>query len=140
MVAFNKYQSFIEAVFEGKHDFGTDTFKIALTNTAPNAATHTQLSDITEITPQHGYPSGGTAVTVTSSSQTGGTYSWVVTSDVVFTGDGGSFGPCRYAVLYNDDATNDELVGWWDYGSSVTVQDTEPFNVECEGETVISAS
>ncbi|NBU69837.1 MAG: hypothetical protein EBS53_00005, partial [Bacteroidetes bacterium] len=57
-----------------------------------------------------------------------GTYRLVL-ADVVFTATG-SVGPFRYAVLYNDTATNKELIGWWDYGSSITLATGETFTVD----------
>jgi hypothetical protein len=53
-------------------------------------------------------------------------------TQVVFTASGGSIGPFRYAILYNDTATSpaDALIGWWDYGSSITLADTETFTVK----------
>jgi hypothetical protein len=38
-------------------------------------------------------------------------------------------------VLYNDTPTSpaDPLVGWWDYGSSITLLDTETFTVDFDG-------
>jgi hypothetical protein len=52
--------------------------------------------------------------------------------DVVFTASGGSFGPFRYAVVYNDTPTSpaDPLVCWWDYGSSISCNDGEKFTVD----------
>lgn len=128
MATFNKFNSFVEAVAEGTHNLGSDTLKVMLTNTAP-VATNTQKSNLTEIAAGNGYTAGGTAVTITSSAQSSGTYS-LVGNDVVFTASGGSIGALRYAVLYNDTATNDELIGWWDYGSSITLADTETFTVD----------
>lgn len=127
MAAFNKFQSFIEKVFEADIDFAADTFMVALTNTAPNA-TDDELADITQIANGNGYTTGGTATTITASSQTAGTYK-AVASDVVFTASG-SLGPFRYAVLYDDTATGDPLVGWWDYGSAITLAAAETFTVD----------
>ncbi len=133
MAAFNKFESFVEALAEKVHNLGSDTLKIALSNTAP-AATNTQLSDITQISAGNGYTAGGTQMTISSSAQTSGTYK-LVGADVVFTASGGTIGPLRYAVLYNDTATNDELVGYWDYGSSITLADGETFTVDLNGTT-----
>ncbi len=125
MASFNKFQSFVEALAEKVHNLGADTLKIALTNSAP-VATNTVLANITEVA----YTNLSTrTVTVSSSSQTTGTYSLVCT-DLVLTSSGGTTGPFRYAVLYNDTATNDELIGWWDYGSSITLADGETFTVD----------
>ena len=129
MASFVKFNSFVEALAEKVHNLGSDTLKIALTNSAPSAA-NTQLSDITQISNGNGYTTGGTAVTITSSAQSSGTYK-LVGSDVVFTASG-SMGPFRYAVLYNDTAGNDELIGWWDYGSAVTLASGETFTVDLD--------
>ncbi len=124
MVAFNKYHTFIEAQFEGAHNLGSDTLKVALTNTAPTVATDAGLSDISEISAANGYTAGGTQAATSSSAQTSGNYKLVL-ADVVFTASGGSIGPFRYAVLYNDTASGDEVIGYWDYGSSVSLADGE---------------
>lgn len=127
MVAFNKFQGFIERVYEAEINFASHTFKVALTNTAP-VATNNNLADITQIANGNGYTTGGTTTTISASSQTSGTYK-AVASDVVFTASG-SMGPFRYAVLYDDTHANDALVGWWDYGSSVTLASGETFTVD----------
>lgn len=132
MATFNKFQSFVEAVAEKVHNLGSDTLKVALTNTAP-VATNTVLANITQVSNGNGYTTGGTAATITSSAQTSGTYKLVL-ADVVFTATG-SLGPFRYAVLYNDTATNDELIGWWDYGSSITLASGETFTVDFDPTT-----
>lgn len=130
MATFNKYEEFVEDLGNGIHNFGTHTFKFALTNTAPNAATHTQLSDITEIAAGNGYTAGGSAVAITSATQTGGTLSVVPTADVVITASGGSIGAFQYVVLYNDTSTNDDLISYYDYGSSITLNDGESFTID----------
>lgn len=129
MVAFNKYNQFVEDLGLGVHNLDTGTLKIALTNTAPSAS-HATLSQISEITPGNGYNAGGNDATgVWSESGGTGTLSG---TDVVFTASGGTIGPFRYAVLYNDTPTSpaDPLIGWWDYGSSVTLQIGETFTVD----------
>lgn len=131
MAAFNKFQSFVEALAEKVHNLGADSLKVMLTNTAP-VATNSVKANLTEISAGNGYTAGGTAATISSSAQTSGTYKLVL-ADVVFTAAGGSIGPFRYAVLYNDTATNDELIGWWDYGSAITLASGETFTVDFDG-------
>lgn len=120
MASYNKFQPFVEAVAEKKHDLGSDTLKVALTNTAPTADSDA-LADITEI--DYTYCSDR-ALTVSSSSQTSGTYKLVV-ADKTISASGGAVGPFRYVVIYNDAATNDDLICWFDYGSSITLADGE---------------
>lgn len=124
--AYNKFQDFVDQQMRGVHAFDSHTFKVLLTNTAP-VATNAVKADLTEIAAGNGYTAGGTATTVTVS-ETGGTVT-VQGTQVDFTASGGSIGPFRYAVLYNDTATNDNLVAWFDYGSSITLNDGETFSV-----------
>lgn len=131
MATYNKFQDFAEQIAKGVHNFASHTFKVALTNTAP-VATQTSLDTVTNHpapTAANGYPSGGLATTVTTS-ETSGTMT-ISGTQVVFTASGGIIGPFRYAVLYNDSATSpsDALVAWWDYGSSISLNDTETFTV-----------
>lgn len=113
---------------EKVHNLGSDTLRIMLTNSAPVAANSVK-GDLTEISAGNGYTAGGTAATISSSAQTSGTYKLVL-ADVVFTASGGTIGPFRYAVLYNDTSASDSLIGWWDYGSSITLATTETFTVD----------
>lgn len=135
MATYNKFNSFVEHQAEKVHNLGADTLKVMLTNTAP-VATNTVLADLTEISAGNGYTAGGTAASISSSSQTSGTYKLVL-ADVVFTASGGSIGPFRYAVLYNDTPTSpaDPLLGWWDYGSAITLLATETFTVDFNAST-----
>ena len=128
MATFNKFDSFVEAIAEKTHDLGSDTLKVMLTNVAP-VATNTQKSDLTEISAGNGYTAGGTQATLTSSSQTSGTYKLVL-ADVVFTASGGNIGPFQYAVLYNDTATNDELIGWWARAAATTIYDGDSHTID----------
>lgn len=127
MATFNKFNAFVENLAEKVHNLGSDTIKVALTNSAPSSSNST-LSDITEIA--YTYCSART-VTIGSSSQTGGTYSMVAT-DLTLTASGGSVGPFRYVVVYNDTPTSpaDPLIGYYDYGSSITLADTETLLID----------
>ncbi len=127
MATFNKYQNGVE-VLVTTANASTDVFKFALTNTAPNAATHTQLADITQIAAGSGYVSGGPTVAVTGS-ETGGTYTLSQDATVTITASGGSVGPFRYVVFYDDTVAGDPLFSYFDYGSSITLADTETFNI-----------
>jgi hypothetical protein len=121
VAAFNKFNQFSEDVYEGVHNLGSNALKVMLTLTAP-VATNAVKADLTEIAAGNGYAAGGLAVTITSSAQTSGTYK-LVGSDVTFTASGGSIANFRYAVLWNDTPTApaDPLIGWYDYGSTVTL-------------------
>jgi hypothetical protein len=127
MVAAVKYQCFTQDVGRKLHNLDTDTLKIALTNSAPNAATHTVIGDVTQVANGNGYTTGGTAVANTDYTQTAGVGT-LIGDDVVFTATG-SMGPFRYAVLYNDTAAADNLIQSWDYGSAITLANTETFTV-----------
>ena len=124
---FNKFNCFALDMGNGVHVLGSDTLKFYLTNTAP-VATNTVYNTPAEIAAANGYPSGGAAVTSKTWTQAAGLASLVGTGPV-FTAAGGPFGPFRYAVLYNFTATAKNLIGWYDYGSSITPADTETFTV-----------
>lgn len=130
MATFNKINSFVEALAEKVHNLGSDTITVALCNAA-NApvATNTQLSDLTQIA----YTNlSSRVVTTTSSSQTSGTYRLIL-QDLILTASGGSVAAFRYVVLYNDTATNDELIGFADYGSDLTLADGETITIDFDG-------
>lgn len=130
MASFNKFNAFVEYLAEGKMNLETDALKIVLTNTAPVAG-NSVFGDLTEISGGNGYTSGGVAVTVASSGQTSGTYKLVL-DDLTITALGGPIGPFRYFVLVDTTPTtpNKPLVGWWDYGSAITLADGESIAVD----------
>lgn len=128
MATFNKFNQFTKDLIDGVHLFGTHSFKVMLTNTAP-VATNTVKANITEITAGSGYTAGGTATTMTTSTASG--VAKATGTDVVFTSTG-TIGPFRYAVLYNDTPTSPlkPLIAWWDYGSSISLNNTETLTVD----------
>jgi hypothetical protein len=133
-----KIQSFIEAVYEKKHNLSSDSLKVYLTNATPSASASNVKADVAEIAGGNGYTAGGIAVTVTSSSQTGGTYSLAVSVDTTITATG-AVGPYQYAVLYNDTATNKELIAFWGFGSAITLASGDTHRIQLAS-PLISAS
>lgn len=127
MATFNKFQDFSEQLVLGIYDFDTNVFKVMLTNVAP-VATNTVKANLTEIAAGNGYTAGGNVTTVTVAEVTGTTT--VSGTQVVFTAAGGTMATFRYVVLYNDSATNKNLVGWWDNAATVSLADTETFTVK----------
>jgi len=133
MAAFNKFQDYVEQLNKGVHNWSSHTFKAALSNSAPTA-TNTVLADITQISSGGGYTGGaggGLALDGVTLTEASGTAKVTIT-DEVFTATGASVGPFRYVVIYNDSATSpaDALVCWFDYGSSITLADTETFTID----------
>jgi hypothetical protein len=136
VASFNKFNSFVEALAEKVHNLGADSLKVYRTATAPNAATMTKKADLSEtLTTTGGYTAGGFTVSPpTSSAQSGGIYKLVL-PDASWTATGAGFGPFQYAVLYNDTATNKELIGWWDNGSAVSLTAGQSFTVDYDSGT-----
>lgn len=136
MATFNKYNTFVKDIASGVHQLQTGTshvLKVALSNTAPNAATHTVLANVTELTTAGGYTAGGISVGTITGAETTGTFKLTGGTDPVWTGSGSGF-TFRYAILYNDTPTSpaDPLIGWWDYGSSVLIGVGETLTVDLD--------
>lgn len=140
MAVFNKFHIFVEDLAKGVHDFTPSTghtLKVYLSNDAPSASADSVKTDLAEISSGNGYTSGGNTATISGSSQTTGTYKLTLDDPATWTASSGGIGPFRYAILYNDttSAKTDPLIGWWDYGTSVTLADGESFAVDFDGTT-----
>lgn len=129
MAAFNKHNQFVQDLAEKVHNLSSDTLKVLLTNVAPTAANAVK-ADLTEIGAGNGYTAGGED-TQNTGAEASGTYTLTGTK-VVWTAAGGTIGPFRYVDIYNDTPTSpaDPLIGWWDYGSALTLQIGETFSVK----------
>lgn len=127
MAAYQKFDSFVEVLAEKGHNLGSDVLKVILTNTAPVAG-NTVRANITQIAPGNGYTTDGEVAAQSSSGQVAGTYKLVI-ADVQWSATG-PMGPFRYAVLYNESAAADELIGFWDYGSAITLANGDVFVVD----------
>jgi len=122
MATFNKFNQFVEDKNHGKHDFSNDTIMVALTNTLPVAG-NSILANITQVS----YTNLSSRVlSLDSSGQAGGVYK-VSFDDLTLSASGGSVGPFRYAVIYNDSQATPAkpLIGWYDRTASVTLGDGE---------------
>lgn len=142
MAAFNYFNSLQGDIGLKLINLNTDSLKILLTNTVPNVAdtlvdtttgtcTVKATSNAAEITAANGYTKGGTAIASQGFSQSAGTGK-LTGNAVVFTASGGTIGPFRYAVLYSDTSgttSTRSVIGWYDYGSAVTLNSTETFTV-----------
>jgi hypothetical protein len=137
MATFNKFNSFVEALAEKVHNLGTDTLTVALSNTLP-VNTNTQLSNITQISYtniQNGTTTGRDLTGVTSA-QTSGSYK-LDANDLVLTATG-TVPTFRYVVLFNQTATNDELIGWYDYGATVDLLNGETFTITWDAAGILT--
>jgi hypothetical protein len=130
MAAYNKFYDFSEQLVRGTHNFASNVFKVYLSNDTPSQSADTVKADLAEISAGNGYTAGGTATTITISETTGTTT--VSGTQVQWTATG-AVGPFRYAVLYNDTSASDNLVSWWDYGSSISLANGESFTVKFSG-------
>ena len=132
MASFNKFNQFVEDLAKGVHNFTSDstcTVTVALSNTLPVAA-NSVLADITQISHTN---LSSRVVTGVTAEQTSGTVTFTA-NDLVLTASG-SVGPFQYVVLYNDDPTSpaDPLIGWYNYGSAITLSSGETFTIDFTG-------
>lgn len=131
MAAFNKFNQYAEDLAKGVHQLHAagHTLKVYLSNATPDAALDLVKTDLAEITNENGYTA---PVDIQNDMTESGGTATVTAVDVVITASGGTIGPFRYAVIYNDTPTSpaDPLIGWYDYASSVTLQAGESLTID----------
>lgn len=135
-VPFNKFNQFTQDLASAVHQFQTGTshtLKVALSNTLP-VATNTILANITQISNANGYTTGGVSVGTITGAQTTGVMKVVGGTDPLWTCATAPMGPFQYAIVYNDTPTSpaDPLIGWYDYGSALTLQIGETFTADID--------
>jgi hypothetical protein len=145
MATFNKLNGFVEHLAEGVHNLGSGQLVLALSNTAPGSEgtppTGTTAACILANVTQIAYTNlSSRNLATASSAQSAGTYALSV-NDLVLTATGGTVGPFRYVYLYNDTPTSpaDPLIGYHDYGSSITLADGETFTYDAGANIVTLA-
>ena len=128
--SFVKFYQLVEDIAKGVHQFHAagHTLKAYLSNGVPNVATQAVKGDLAEITNEHGYAPVDIENDV---SRSNGTLS-LTAVDKVITANGGTVGPFRYVVIYNDSVSSPlkPLIGYADYGSAITLQDGETFTID----------
>jgi hypothetical protein len=134
MATFNKVNDFVLNAVHNM-DLESDQIVVALSNTAPGSESSNPTNDgngvlanVTEISYTN---CSSRNVTTTSSTQSGGTYKLVL-ADITLSASGGDVGPFRYVYLYNDTVTSpaDPLIGYYDYGLSLTLNDGDSFTLD----------
>ena len=124
---FTKFYCFVADVANGVHRLGTDTLKVMLSTVAPSVNNRVK-ADISEISPGNGYAVGGNVLAIASSSQSGGVYKLAQNGVVSWSAAGTGF-LFRYAILYNATTINGNLIGYWDFGSTVAIAGGVTFQV-----------
>jgi hypothetical protein len=134
MATFSKVNDFVENAVHNM-DLESDQIVVALSNTAPGTEASDPTTDgngvlanVTQIT----YTNlSSRNVTTSSSGQSAGTYKLVL-ADLTLTSSGGSTGPFRYVYLYNDTVATpaDPIIGYYDYGSSLTLNDGDSLTID----------
>lgn len=122
-VGWNKFNCFLLDALSGLHDLRAagHTVKVFLSNEQP-LATDTVKANIAEISATD-YTAGGYDIQ-NDVSQAAGVAS-LTASAVTITASTATIGPFQFAVLYNDSAANDPLIGWYDWGSALTLAISE---------------
>lgn len=131
MAAYTKCTAGVEPLIEAVNA-QTDTWKIALSNADPTAKT-SFVAGTDDLATGNGYTAGGNAATVSTATQTAGTYKLVLNSPATWTASGAGIGPFRYVVLW--DTTQSVPIGFWDYGSAITLNGAngDTFTVTLDG-------
>lgn len=131
-----KFDKFVEDLAHKAHNLGGDALNIALVAAAnaPDAAADGVLADLT-LASTTNLVFGG--LTRSGSGQSGGVYT-LSFNDTTLKASGGTVGPFRYIVLYNDTSVGDKLIGYYDRGGDLTLYDGETLTLQFSGLDVIT--
>ena len=133
MASFTKVNDFVVNLANAM-DLDADTLVVALSNTDPTSGTNV-VSDGNGILANISHISSTTLSSRTlanvTSTQTSGTYK-LSADDLTLTASGGSVAAFRYIVIYDDTVTSpaDPVIGYYDYGTSLTLNDGDTFTID----------
>lgn len=140
MATYNKFDCFVFDLGAGQHDLANDQLYLYLTNATPSNNDDNIKSELAEITAANGYNNTNTCDC--NWTQATNISTLKANNDVTWTAAAGNFGPFRYVVLCNANATPDDLancclISWWDYGSSINCNNGESFTVDFPANKVV---
>ena len=133
MASFNKVNDFVVNAVHNM-DLESDQLAVALTNTAPGSESSNPTADGNGIVgnlTQISYSNVSSRnLTTSSSSQSSGVYKLVV-ADLTLTASG-TVGPFRYIYIFDDtvSAPADPIIGYYDYGTSLTLNNGDTFTLD----------
>ena len=127
MAAYNKFEAFVFELGLGTHQLHAagHLLKVYLTDNAPSTSADSVKADLVGATEENGYAAADIQNDYTETTGTG----TMTAVDVVVTATG-AVGPFQYAVIYNSTPADDDLIAWWDYGSSISLADGETFTID----------
>jgi len=143
--AYNKFHDFGFSLLHGEIDCSADVLKMYLSNTAPSQSADVGKANLAEISNTGGNTAPVDTVNTLAEDTTSGVWKVGCTSSLVWTSAtaSGTFPSFRYVVLYDDttntttgDLATDQLIAWWDYGSTVwgsAPGNGDTFTVTCTG-------
>lgn len=148
MATFVKVNDFVHDLGQEVHNLGSDSIRIALSNTAPasespnpTADGNGVLANVTQISYANYTDDLATdrvleSVTWTLSSGT----ATLDAGDFTITASGGAIADWRYAYIYNDTATGDALIGVQDEGETISLSDGQSHAITINASGLLSIS
>lgn len=138
MATITVVNDFYEDVLNGVHNLSSNVLQVALSNTAPasevpdpTADGNGVLANVTQVAYTN-YTDDlttdrvleGVAVVLTSGTAV------LDANDFTITASGGALATFQYVYLFNQTATNDELIAVWDHGSAISLANGESVDVD----------
>lgn len=135
MASITLFDNFLLLLGAGYYYLHSDTLVFALTNLAPTKATDQGFLPFGAHrfpTNMNGYSQYGIPATGVSWTTNTGVATLACSNNIVITATG-ALGPFQYILLYDDTTSSpivDCLIGYWDYGSSISMINGETFTIE----------
>lgn len=126
------YHNFLSELGKKTVDWDNDVLKVILvTSSYTPDVDHAVIGDVdtNELATQYGYIQGGVTVAGTVSDEDAGDNAKYDIVDPSWTASGGSIGPCRYAILYDDTHATDIVVYCFDLTTDRTAEDGADFTI-----------
>lgn len=136
MSTFVEFGNFADSLLKGYHDFDSNVYKLALTNTVP-AGTEMDFSLATFPNPATlaGYPSGGITMTNPVIVDNTATSAEIRFDTVTVTASGGTMGPFKTAIVYN--SSNNKLLGYVSFAVLTGLEDGNALLLKTTGQNYL---